>query len=206
MSQVAKATVVVTTTGERIEVMYNPEEYRIEQGNDFAQIGIPGLPAPPLQYVRGKGRTLSMELFFDSYERGEDVRSSSGRIVGLLDASDSTHAPPVLLFVMGTLTFRCVLVDAAQRYTMFLPDGTPVRATLSVRFQEHVDVEFAVDRGLFIGAPTLHNLGGGQTLDALAAQYLGDPSRWREIAQANGITDPLALPTGLSLVIPGQST
>ncbi len=69
-NQFAPASIVDTTTGEIISVMYNPEEMKLEQGNNFAEIGIPGLNASPVQYVRGKVRTLSMELFFDSYETG----------------------------------------------------------------------------------------------------------------------------------------
>ena len=50
----AKATILNTVTHELITVMYNPEEYKLDQGNTFAEIGIPGLDAPPMQYVRGK--------------------------------------------------------------------------------------------------------------------------------------------------------
>jgi nucleoid-associated protein YgaU len=202
-SQLAKAAILNTVTGERIPVLYNPEEYRLEQGNNFAEVGIPGLAAPPLQYVRGKARTLSMELFFDSYERGDDVRALSGRIVTLLDKLPDTQAPPVLLFAMGAFTFRCVLLAADQRYTMFLQDGTPVRVIVSIRFQEYVRAEIDVQRGLFVGPPTLHNLVSGERLADLAAKYLGDSSRWREIAKQNGIDDPFKLVEGQQLVIPG---
>ncbi len=204
LERLAKAIIINTHTSERIPVMYNPEEYKLEQGNNFAEVGIPGLPASPVQYVRGKSRTLSMELFFDTYEKGEDVRKYSHGIVGLLDKLAQTQAPPVLLFVMGQFTFQCVLVDAGQRFTMFLRNGTPVRTTLSVRFQEYVSVEIQVERGLFIGPPTLHNIGERQTLSNLAADYLGDPARWRDIAEANDIDDPFSIPPGQALTIPGD--
>jgi nucleoid-associated protein YgaU len=112
-----------------------------------------------------------------------------------------------------------VLVDAGQRYTMFLPDGTPVRSTLSVRFQEYVRLDVDIRRGLFFGSPTvsaavnaagaligvattLHVTSVGDTLSGLAAAYLGDPALWRDIARANRIDDPLDLPPGRTLVIP----
>ena len=48
----------VDTTHRRrtVPVMYNPEELKLEQGNKFAEVGIPGLNASPVQYVRGKAR------------------------------------------------------------------------------------------------------------------------------------------------------
>ena len=114
LSQLSKAAILNTITSERITVMYNPEEIKLDQGNSFAEVGIPGLDAPPVQYVRGKARSLSMELFFDTYESKEDVRRYSGRIVKLLDKLPQTKAPPVLLFSMGQLNFQCVLADVGS--------------------------------------------------------------------------------------------
>jgi len=206
LAQLAKAFIVNTHTGERIPVMYNPEEYRLEQGNNFAEVGIPGLNAPPMQYVRGKARTLSMDLFFDTFEKQppEDVRRHSGRVVALLDKLPQTGAPPILLFTMGPFTFECVLVDISQRFTMFHRDGTPVRATLTTRFQEFIRVQVEVEHGLFIGPPTLHNIASSQTVSDIAFAYLGDPRRWREVAEANSVDDPFHLQEGQAIVIPGR--
>jgi hypothetical protein len=214
--------------------MYNPEELKIDQGNTFAEVGIPGLNAPPVQYVRGKARTLTMELFFDSYETGRDVREHTTPIVRLLDKQPQAQAPPVLVFSFGRLQFRCVLVDAGQRFTMFGRDGTPVRSTMSVRLQEYVEVSLDIRQGFFFGSPTIsaavhaaestvghagvvvatpltpatvHVTVETDTLSGIAAAYLGDPGRWRQIAQANRIDDPLTLTPGVALAIPapGQS-
>ncbi|MGN6536405.1 MAG: hypothetical protein ACTHKQ_11840 [Mesorhizobium sp.] len=44
----------------------------------------------------------------------------------------------------------------------------------------------------------------GGNLFTLAAQYLGDATKWYQIAQANGLTDPML--TGIStLIIPQNS-
>jgi LysM repeat protein len=227
--ELAKAVIIDTGTGTSHEVMYNPEELRLEQGNTFAEVGIPGLEAPPLQYVRGKARVLTMELFFDSYESGRDVREHTTPIVGLLDKRPQTQAPPVLVFSFGGVQFRCVLIDAGQRFTMFRRDGTPVRSTMSVRLQEYVEVRVDLRQGFFLGSPpasavvntlastalragvaagvlpasaTVHVWVAGDTLSGLAAAYLGDPDRWRVIAEANRVEDPLGLTPGTPLVIP----
>ena len=107
LARLAKATITNTSTTERFQVMYNPDELRLEQGNNFAEVGIPGLDAPPVQYVRGKARTLSMDLFFDSYEADQDVRSHTGPLVKLLDKEPLTKAPPVLLFSMVRSWHAC---------------------------------------------------------------------------------------------------
>lgn len=207
LAKLEKATIINTVTNQKISVMFNPEEFQLDQGNTFAEVGIPGLNAPPIQYIRGRARTLTMDLFFDTYETNQDVRLYTDQVVNLLKALPQTKAPPVLLFSMGRFNFQCVLVDAGQRYTMFLRDGTPVRATLSVRFEEYVRVNITVQQGLFIGPPTLqpalHNYIQGQTLSSLASDYLGDPTQWRAIAEANQIDDPFHIAPGTQLVIPG---
>ncbi len=60
-----------------------------------------------------------------------------------MNIDPTTHAPPVLLFSWASLTFTCVLAKATQRFIMFLPDGSPVRARLQVSFHEfrNVDLE-----------------------------------------------------------------
>jgi nucleoid-associated protein YgaU len=47
-----------------------------------------------------------------------------------------------------------------------------------------------------------HVVSPGETLDRIAAVYYGDGTRWRAIAVANGISDPLAIAPGTLLSIP----
>lgn len=202
-STVAKATIINLLTGEQIAVMFNPEEYSLDVANTFAEIGIPGRQASPIQYVRGNLRTLKMELFFDTYEDrfNKDVRQQTQRITSLLDKDVKTKAPPILLFSWGSLQFKCVLESVSQRFTMFLNSGIPVRAKLSVSFKEFEPVEIEVQQGLFIAPPTVRNVLEGDTLSKIAGEVLGDPGKWREIAKLNNIDDPFHLPTGRSLII-----
>jgi nucleoid-associated protein YgaU len=206
----AKAIIINLESNEQFPVLFNPEEYTLETGNSFAEIGIPGLAKSPIQYVRGNLRTLKMELFFDTYERTpyelKDVRAETRRITSLLEKNATTQAPPVLLFTWGSLQFKCVLESASQRFIMFLNDGTPVRARLNVTFKEFEQVEVEVQQGFFLGPPTVRNILEGDTLVKLAHEYLGDPGAWRDIAMLNNLDNPLVLPLGLALIIPPSKT
>lgn len=51
----------------------------------------------------------------------------------------------------------------------------------------------------------IHTVARGETLGALAQRYLGDSSKWRLIAEANGIDDPKSLQIGQPLTIPGAA-
>src|SRR5262245_67544 len=143
-----KALITNSVTGERVPVLFNPEEYTLKKQINYAQAAVPGLFSPLLQFVNGDLETLDLELFVDTYEKheesgralneaGEDVRNLTRRITGLMRINPQLHAPPVLLFTWGSLSFTCVLVSVSQRFIMFKADGIPVRARLQVTFQEY---------------------------------------------------------------------
>src|SRR5579871_2579377 len=121
-------------------VLFNPAQYTVAKANQIGETGIPGLSAPVLQYVHGNTRTLTMDLFFDTYEERKDVSNDTQKVYGLLQIAASTHAPPVCNLRWGTFQFAGILDHVSGQFNLFLSDGTPVRATLSVVFKEFIDV------------------------------------------------------------------
>ena len=203
-----KAQITVEHTGEKFNVFFNPEEYTINKDNNFASQAIPGLSGPLLQFVNGNMRTLEMELFFDTYDTPDankrDVRQLTNKITGLLTIDSKLHAPPVLLVSWSSLQFRCVLARASQKFILFADDGTPVRARVTVTFNEFIDAEREARE---INRQTadfskVYTVTEGQTLSGIAAILYDNPLLWRPIAVANDIDDPRAIRTGQSLLIP----
>lgn len=206
-----KATITNTVSGVRVPVLFNPEEYTVNRDNNFAQMAIPGLRAPLLQFVHGNMQTLEMELLVDSYEAhggrngaGEDVRTLTRQITDLMNIDPTTHAPPVLLFTWGSLSFTCVLARASQRFIMFRTDGVPVRARLNVSFNEFTNAELEAKETKRETADFshIHIVREGETLSSIAAKVYENPQLWRPIAIANGVDDPRVLPIGLELLTP----
>jgi nucleoid-associated protein YgaU len=200
----SKASITPEGGSAKIEVLFNPAQYSLDKGNQIAEIGVPGLGAPILQFVRGNTRTLTMELFFDTYEEQKDVRVHTDRMYALLGIDADTHVPPVCMFAWGTFTFRCVLERVGGRFTLFLADGTPVRATLNVTFKEWQDLEVEVRANPTRSADhrTAWTVRRGDTLAAIAAAEYGDAAKWRVIADANGIDNPRRVAPGQVLIIP----
>ena len=195
---------IIPEAGVPIPVLFNPTQYSLDRTNQIAEIGIPGMSAPIMQYVRGNARTLSMDLLFDTYEAQIDVRLYTELVYGLMGINPITHAPPICVFTWGTFLFRCVVEHVGGRFTLFLPSGTPVRATLSVTLKEYVDLDLLVR-----WAPTesanhakLYTVRHGDTLGGIAAAEYGDPAKWRPIADANRLANPRALQPGQALVLP----
>lgn len=210
-----KATITNTVTGKVVEVQFNPEEYTVNREVTYAQSDIPGVSGPLLQFVHGNMATLDMELMLDTLEvhrsgtrtvnpaRG-DVRTLVNEITALMAIQSATHAPPVLLFTWGSLTFTCVLVKASQKYQMFLPSGIPVRARMTVTFHEfrNLELEAKEMKRQTADYTKRHTVGQGETLASIAAEVYSDPAMWRPLAIANDIDDPRELPVGAQLTVP----
>ncbi len=200
----AKARITVEHTGEFFDVLFNPEEYTLNKDNNFASQAIPGLSSPLLQFVNGNLRTLEMELFFDTSEPPRDVRDETQKVVRLLDIDSELHAPPVLRVSWASLQLRCVLARASQKFVRFVDDGRPVRARLTVTFNEYMDPESEskeVNRQT-ADFSKVHVVKLGETLSSIAGDFYGDPQVWRPIAILNGLDDPRAISTGQELRVP----
>jgi LysM repeat protein len=204
MATLEKAQILVLHTGERIKVMFNPEEYTVNKDNNFASQSIPGLSSPLLQFVNGNLRTLEMELFFDTLEKHTDVRDETKKVANLLTIDPTLHAPPVLQVTWGSLTLTCVLARVSQKFILFFPDGKPARARLTVTFNEFIDPEHEakdVSRQT-ADFSKVHVVTEGETLSGIAGKLYDDPQNWRPIARWNDIADPLSMFPGQQLLIP----
>ena len=54
-----------------------------------------------------------------------------------------------------------------------------------------------------LAARSTHQVVAGDSLPLLAWREYGDPTAWRAIAEANEIDDPMILPPGAELLLPG---
>jgi len=137
-------------------------------------------------------------------KRGDDVRTLTGAITGLMEINPALHAPPVLLFVWGSLSFTCVLARVSQKFVMFRSDGVPVRARLQVTFHEYAnaDLEPRETKRETADYSKSYVVRQGDTLSRIATALYDDPGAWRPIAIQNGIDDPRVLPVGMRLLVP----
>jgi Contractile injection system tube protein len=206
--------------GQRFEVLFNPAEYSIEKGNTFQSTQLPGLSTPVTQFVTGNADTLTMELYFDTYSKSsrhdevkprQDVRDYTRRVADLIEIDPTLHAPPVCEFTWGPpmgspkgIQFTGVIERVSQKFTLFLDDGTPVRATLNVTFKEYKTVRQQLQE---IGRQSADRtkrvvVREGDALWHYAAEEYGDPGLWRVIADRNGLENPRVVEPGTELELP----
>jgi hypothetical protein len=199
-----KAVIKNLDKDEDVEVLFNPKEYIIEKKTPWREQEIQGLDSPAVEFTLGERKRLSMELFFDTSEEKTDVREYTDKIENLMLVDPDEHRPPLLLFSWGKLKFKCVLEDLVQRFTMFLNDGTPIRAILKVLFKEYSTAASQVKEKPRHSSDHTKRiiLREGETLSSISAREYNNPRMWREIADANNIEDPLNVKPGTILKLP----
>lgn len=207
-----------TEGGRRLKVQFNPVDYTLTKANQLAEIGIPGLDSPILQFVRGQLEVMKLELFFDATEEGTGpdatpVTEKTDEFYDLIKIDNNTHAPPVLLFTWGGTAFpgrirngfKCVVSSISQKYTFFAETGLPLRATLSVELKEYKTLTEQLQQlNLKSSDHTKADVVGARdTISSMAQRaYGGTGAQWRLIAEANDIDDPAAILPGSILRIP----
>lgn len=215
-NQLSKATIAVLDgSGSVITVLFNPTEYSLERSNAYKTTVIPGLGSPLIQFVNGECDQLSMDLFMDDYtdpngptsllqSESQPLTKRLKSISGLLNVSRDLHAPPPVQFSWGTLVFKAVIEKLGRKVTMFHPDGTPARVTLSITFKEYRTLkEQLEDPRRESSDKTKRRVAVGKDqLWAIAAREYGSPASWLNIAIANDLDDPRSIRPGDWLVLP----
>lgn len=203
-----------------IPVQFNPAEYTRSKGTQIAEIGIPGLDSPLLQFVRGQNEKLTMDLFFDSTindagtkidmgDKAQSVTKLTDPVYQLVKVQSETHAPPRVRFNWSRhLNFTAVVESVQQKFTLFNPKGVPLRATLSVAFREHKHLDVQLTELNLKSPDTTKSwvVKRGDTLSSIAARAYQDPTVWRAIAShplnAGKVPNPRRPTPGIVLAIP----
>jgi nucleoid-associated protein YgaU len=207
------------------KVPFNPTELQFEKQMQYAEISIPGLDAPLQQFTRGQAEKLTIELFFDTTERGmgafaDSVTALTDKVFQLARIDPDKHAPPAVTFqwhhhIAGDSldarlanqsrnSFTGVIESIRQKFTLFSPQGIPLRATVNIVLREYRTLDEQLSQ-LNLKSPDRtrsHVVRGGETLTAVATAEWNRPGEWRQIADANGIEDPRRLGVGAFLTIP----
>lgn len=196
--------------GETIEALFNPEKLSFSKSVSWTQERANQRDVPELQFTSATPRTLSIDLLFDTYDSAsqikQNVRDYTERLLALTMVEEDKHRPPVCLLKWGAwgVFFQGVLERLTQDFTLFLEDGTPVRAKSRCTFKEwRTNYDDLNKQGLQSSdIVKAHTVKRGDTLSSIAAKEYNDPYLWRHIAEANGIDFPLNLNPGSVLVIP----
>ena len=193
---------------------YNPEQYTIEKSAQWNRPKAPGAESTPdPDYTSTNPASVSMEIFFDAFEELQgDVTKDVETLFEWtkptpVSRTTGNPQPPLLMFQWGSSSalsnFRGYLSSVSARYTLFRIDGTPIRATCTIRLEE-VPQEAARQNPTSGTRPGMrvHVVTEGETLHSVAWSEYRQARYWRGLAAFNGIDDPLRVEPGTTLLLP----
>jgi|SRR5438270_4765966 len=199
-----------------IEFTYNPDQYTETFEGKWKQIIQPASSGGTPQWLGVVPQKVTVKILLDEFAVPPPIMPLEAVILQLkqmvlptaLSQATGTASAPLVMFMWGSniIMDQAYISKVAITYERFML-GEPVRATAAVDLQ-------AVPLPAPLGA-TNPTSGGvatrrtrmmveGDTLPSIAYQEYKDPNKWRALAQANGIDDPLRIKNGTVIAVPDR--
>lgn len=205
--------------GEPFTVWINPATYTHDYTICYADRQAPGSNGPSPEFDQVGQETISFDLLFDAtgvipppipgtplpQDGVAGLIATFIKLVATLNGA--IHRPNYIKLSWAQLQFQCVLNKMKVTYTLFKPNGTPLRAKVAVTF-----LSFTSEKQLAAEANTtspdlthLVTLKAGDTLPALCHRIYGSSTYYLKVAAFNGLTGFRRLPPGMQLLFPPLS-
>lgn len=210
-------------TGEVFIVEYAPTELSFAKTVQYADLAIPGLNQPVAQFIRGDAETVTLNLFLDSTHTGmndaaRSVTEDAERLAKLVAVKADLHRPPLVQLVWGDdfpaptwgagrqaeSAMVAVVISVNRSFTLFSPNGKPLRATVTLALKRYATVEDQIAAMNLQSADhtRLHTVSEGETLPLIAHDAYEDAAQWRLIASHNNLAEVRDLTVGMVLELP----
>jgi nucleoid-associated protein YgaU len=197
-----------------LQLQFNPEQLQISASADwnstvaskFAFLKIP-------QFQGAQGKSLTFTVFLDTtlfpdqntVMQQADLLLSCTQVV-MLSYLDLRPSTPWVTFEWGefeTVKFIGYVQSISIEFMPFTGSGIPTRAKCDLTINEiPIPILGQNPTSGALDVHRVHRVAQGDTLQALAWREYGDATKWRAIAEANDIDDPMRLTVGRELLIP----
>lgn len=202
---------------DEIEVLINPEKYAHGYKICYSRLQAMGSAGASMKFNRVPASKVSFELVFDGtgIAGGKLPSLISGLVNTVTDQLDAfrkivvdfnsdLHSPNFVQLSWGTLVFNCRLTSLDISYTLFSPDGDPLRAKADVTFEGYESPE-TLARLAKKKSPDLTRIlrvREGDTLPLLCFKVYGDPGMYIRVAEQNKLADFRRLVPDTDLLFP----
>jgi Contractile injection system tube protein/LysM domain len=197
--------------GPTLECYFNPTEYSISKSNEWKYKTVTGTSYSPPEFGGGQPRQIELSLLFDQTfpPYTMSVRESTAALLDMMEVPSGatggspTSAPPFVTFEWGRLNFKGAVTSLSVTYKLFKPDGDPLRADVKLTLKQAEEAQQGQNPTTRAAAGYgVHRVRDGDTLPSISYQAYGDATKWRLIAEANGVDNPLHLRRGRALSLP----
>ncbi|OUP35615.1 hypothetical protein [Bacteroides sp. An19] len=194
-----------------LELPVNPAKVKLTKGIRYAEDKQLGSLNGSNAYVRYRPETLYFECLFDitnAMEDDDETKPVHDMVDALeqrlYDYNTDAHRPSFVKVEYGDITFFGQLKTLETEYTLFDPDGIPLRAELKVTLTGYCSQK--EEKSHFSkrspDVSRLVTLKEGQTLAALCYEIYGDPLLVGQVARLNNLNGYRNIPAGTKILMP----
>ncbi len=190
----------------------NPEQYAQTFKLKYDSKPAQGAQGVEDRFQSAPPEELKLDFVFDGtgtvYGYAQKNKSVPQQIADFKDVvynlKGDIHQPKNLKVIWTDFVFACILTNLQITYTLFSPEGTPLRAKLSCSFLSYKEAERRV-REEAKSSPDLTHVRSaieGDTLPLMVNTIYGDPALYLEVARVNDLTNFRQIAAGTTLIFP----
>lgn len=196
--------------GQPYTVMINPDNIKWQRGIEYNEQQAPNTSAPSQKYKSTPVEKLNFDITIDCTGIVDAKRTDMAKEINALESiiytyNGSIHRPNFVKVQWGkSLVFKGVLKSMDTSFTLFKPDGSPLRAKLSLGFSEYISPE-TVEQADAKKSPDITHLVDvveGNTLPQLCQKIWSNDSYYVQVAQYNDLNKFRNLKGGQKLIFP----
>lgn len=199
---------------DEVEFQFNPNQLELSRSASwYAQRAVGFDRGAQQEFSGADPASLSVEVFLDASATptSPQVRKKVEQLLSCCEVDPQSlptnrPSPPWVRFSWGgfsTVQFTAYVESVSAAYSLFSPTGEPLRATCRLSLKEiPTPAKGQNPTSGALTAQRVHRVVAGDSLPSLAWREYGNATRWRAIAEANGIDDPMRLRPGSELLLP----
>ncbi|WP_196783684.1 CIS tube protein [Flavobacterium hydrophilum] len=196
--------------GQPYTVMINPETIKWQRGIEYNEQQAPNTSAPSQKYKSTPVEKLNFDIVIDCTGIVDSKRVDMNQEISSLESiiytyNGKIHRPNFVKVQWGkSLVFKGVLKSMDTSYTLFKPDGSPLRAKLSLGFSEYISPQSVEELDAKKSPDITHLISvvEGNTLPQLCEETWNDDSYYIQVAQYNELNKFRNLKGGQKLIFP----
>lgn len=187
--------------------MFNPENWQTQVQPQYYEKRRPGNNGVEHGFHMINSPNLTFDLTIDGTGASGESREVLADILLLRTTilfNGVLHKPNLLIIIWGTQFFKGVVTSMDIKYTLFRPNGIPLRAVVKLSFVEQMSPDSLLRRMNLASADLTHRRQTKEhdRLD-LNCHYIYRESRhYIEVARANNLTSFRKLTVGTELIYP----
>jgi len=135
----------------------------------------------------------------------KSIPSMVNQLEKVLYTIDSeSHEPRYVIIIWGAFCFEGRVTSLSYEYTLFSPEGLPLRVTVSLSFSSHLN-KTTSNKKENKKSPDLTRviiLKAGESIAGWCNKIYNDPSFCSDVARCNGLSSFRNVEPGMSLIFP----